>query len=867
MDSTGQGYLITPDDPPYEESAKDLTLPEGSQIRANDLILTAAIEDTILGYTWLQTTENGTYTVQIDVDPDYQNTNLDTELARQAIAYAVANGGSRLIIEDPQAFRETNISLTETTAGQYTAPLTGPQVSALMTPPADEQSHLHSSISDVDGSNLASNATADEVPQTLTSIPETEDQYKLADLFNPDTVAVVGATDREDSIGRILMENLSEFMGDIIPVSPRAETVLEYQAKDTLTAVDDADLAVIALPPEKAIKAVENAGKAGIETVIVVSAGFKETGSETYTRELRTIASRYDLTLVGPNSMGVMSTISGLNATFSPRHPTPGSISVISQSGAFITATIGMGSDRGLGFRNIVSVGNKAVIDETDFLSYFDADPGTDVIIAYLEDIAHGEDFVETASTIISSTPVVVLKGGRTEQGAKAAQSHTGALVNDTKTIEAAFKRAGVLQVHSTEALLDYAVALTGPLPDGENIGVITNAGGPGVLATDALDSEDCELASFEPETQSHLSQTLPEPASTTNPVDILGDADADRFAATIDTVIADSNVDIGITVSTPHPLIEYSDLITAVGSQAQIRNTPVLTCLMGGTLSDATRRALRQYNVANYSEPSRLARGVNALQTYQTYRERPPVDPPDIAVDYDSIETLIDQAQSNDRDILGPESLSILEACGIETPMWELATSAEEAASIAHDIGSDVVLKVVSPDIVHKSDVGGIRTDVPPDSVLTSYEDLLSTVQDNCPAARIDGVVVQEMIDIDDGVETAIGISSSRFGPLVMFGLGGVFIEELDDIALALAPLDDHRARQMIRDIDGYSILKGARSTEEVDIEGIIDALVRLSILATDIPEIADLDINPLLATPGHTIAVDLHVELGSEN
>jgi acetyltransferase len=648
-------------------------------------------------------------------------------------------------------------------------------------------------------------------------------------------------------------------------------------APDSLADVDAVDLAVVAVPTEVALETVEAAGQTGVENVIVVSAGFEEageTGAEHATR-LRSIATEHDLNLIGPNSLGVLSTASGLNASFSPRHPPRGGVSLVSQSGAFITSAIASGIDRGLGFRHVVSIGNKAVIDETDLLRYLDADPATAVIAAYLEDVRDGERFVDVARSVTRSTPVVILKSGRTAAGAEAAASHTGSLTDREVAVDAAVDRAGVVRAETTDRLLDYAAALRSQAmverdstgEDDAGVGIVTNAGGPGVLATDAVADLDLSLTAFDPGTTAALDDLLPDVATVANPVDVLGDADPDRFGTAIDAVLGDSGVDVGLLVTTPHPVMDYADLVGIAGRNAHARGKPVLCCVMDDDVGARTRRALRQYSVPNYPTPERAAAGAAAIREHDRLRNRPPVEEPSVDVDRAAIRDVIDGARRRGRTRLGVESMALLSAVGIDVPEWGLVESPEEAADVAARIDDDVVLKVASPDLAHKADVGGVRVGIAPDDAPEEYEALLEAVTSARPEARIDGVLVQATAPTDRGVETVLGVSSSSFGPLLAFGLGGVFVEHVGDVTFEMAPIDRRIAGEMLDSIEAAPILRGARGSPPVDEDALADAMVRLSALVDAVPEIDELDVNPLIATPDGATAVDLQVELGFED
>lgn len=843
VDRQGRAVLVEPREPPFGDAAPGLEPVATEHVGADDLVLAAVVDGTVLGYAWLRPGDGGHRRARVDVAPEARDGDLPAELASQAVAYAVVEGAGRLVVDDVGPFVAAGLDPVATGNGYHAVPLTDPAATGLTTPPGRDDGGVEGS--------------AGGTPPSPGAVPN------LSGLFGPGRVAVVGATDREGAVGRLLLENLRDYAGEVVPVTPGADVVFGRSAPDSLREVGAVDLAIVAVPPEAAVEAVETAGECGIDNVVVVSAGFEEAGGDEYARRIRGVAKDHDLNLVGPNSMGVMSTATGLNATFSPRPPPRGAVSLISQSGAFVTAAMAAAGDRGLGFRHVVSVGNKAVIDEVDLLRYLDTDPGTAVIAAYLEDVVDGEAFVDVARTVTRSTPVVVLKSGRTTAGARAAASHTGSLGGDDDAVDAAFDRSGVLRADSSEQLLDYAATLRGPIPAEADVGIVTNAGGPGVLATDAAAAEDLPLAEFEADTLATLEDVLPAAAAVDNPVDVLGDADIDRFAAAVDAVIADPGVDVGVTVTTPHPVVDPGDLLAAVGRCTLARDTPVVTCLMDGELDTDARRALRRYGIPNYPDPSRAAAAVDALRQYTRYRDRPAVDPPSVDLDREHVREVIEQAREAGRTRLGVASLDLLSACGLDVPAWGLAESPAEAADVAAELGGEVVLKVASPDVAHKADVGGVRVGVDPGEAAAACEGLLADVRAAKPDARVDGVVVQAAVDVAAGVESHVGTYESRFGPLIAFGLGGTLVEHLEDVVFELVPLDRIRARTMLDSIDAAPVLDGARGRDAVDSEALVDDLVRLSALVETVPEIEALDVNPLVATPGGATAVDLQVEL----
>jgi acetyltransferase len=688
---------------------------------------------------------------------------------------------------------------------------------------------------------------------------------ELLELFSPSRVAVVGATDREGSVGRAIMENLRGFEGEVVPVNPNRESVFGDPCVPEVGAAGDVDLAVIAVPVEAAVEAVRAAGEAGVEAVVVITAGFGEAGSEGAAREaeLERAAAEYDLDLVGPNCVGVLGTPAGLNATFAPTGAEPGSISFLSQSGAVITAVLDWAADEGVGFRHVVSLGNKAVLDEADFVDAWGGDPGTDVVLGYLESVADGRRFVERTREVSRETPVVVLKSGRTEAGARAAASHTGAIAGSDRAYEAGLRAAGAIRAHSLQGLFDAGRALAGqPVPEGDGVAVVTNAGGAGVLATDAVGDTRLSLASLAPETVGTLGEVLPPGANRHNPVDIIGDADAARFREALAAVLADEGVAAAAVLAAPSAPLSFEALAEAVVDCQADAGIPIVAALMGGERVRAAEPALRAAGIPTYFDPGRAVGSLDALARYRERRERESESPGTFRVDRERADAVLDTARERGRTQLGVEAMALLEAYGIPTPAGAVADDPGEAVAVAEDIGDEVVLKIVSPDISHKSDIGGVRVGVPVGEVADAFEDLVARAYSYQPDARVLGVQVQELIDTDAGVETIVGATRDpTFGPVVLFGLGGIFVETLEDVAVRLAPVAGSEARAMTREIETAPLLQGARGREPVDTDAVVETIQRLSRLVTDYPGILELDVNPLVATPDGATAVDLRL------
>lgn len=686
----------------------------------------------------------------------------------------------------------------------------------------------------------------------------------LTGLFSPERVVVVGATPREGSVGHAITANLIEtFAGELVGVNPKYEEVLGIDCADSIADAGDSDLAVVVVPPRIALDAVREAGEQGVKNVVVITAGFGETGSEgaTRERELREIATEYGLNLVGPNSLGILSTPMGLNATFGPDNALSGSLSFMSQSGAFITAVLDWANDQGIGFKDVVSLGNKAVLDEADFIEAWNQDEKTDVIIGYLEGIEAGREFIDVAREVTNETPVVLVKSGRTDAGAQAASSHTGTIAGSERAYEAGLEQAGVLRAESVQELFDSAQMLANqPLPDSQQVAVITNAGGPGVMSTDAVGDSGLSMASFNENTLDAFRDSLPEEGNIYNPVDIVGDADIDRFESALETALSDPNVGMGLVLSAPTAVLDYEELAEATIELREKHEKPVAACFMGGERVAPAAELLGEAGIPNYFDPARAVSSLDSLAQYREIRAREYGNPEEFEADRDRVRELLERAENRGENRIGVEAMEILEAYGIPIPEGEVVSDPNEAERVSQEIDGEVVMKVVSPDIMHKSDIGGVKVGVAHEDVYDAYEDLVTRARNYQPDATLLGVQVQEMVDLDSGVETIVGMNRDpQFGPLLLFGLGGIFVETLEDVTLRVAPVSESEASDMVDEIDAAPLLRGARGRDPVDQESVVETIQRLSQLVTDFSEIVELDINPLVATPDGVTAIDI--------
>jgi len=674
-------------------------------------------------------------------------------------------------------------------------------------------------------------------------------------FFHPQSVAIIGASRDPEKLGYAVLDNLKEggYPGRLYPVNPKADEILALKAYPSVLDIPDpVDLAVIVIPYRFVPAVLEQCGQKGIEAVVVISAGFREAGREGLERERELVetARKYNLRLIGPNCLGVIDTGTPLNASFATGMPPGGPIAFMSQSGALGTAVLDMAMAGRIGFSKFVSLGNKADVSEIDLLEAWGDDPISQVILIYVEGLPDGQKFIQVARKVTRHKPVVAIKSGVTKSGSRAVSSHTGSLAGSEAAYKAAFRQAGVVRATSMEALFDYARAFAyQPLLKGDRIGIVTNAGGPGILATDALEHAGMEITRLSRETSEALTGYLPGAASVGNPVDVLGDALADRYEYATRLVLDDTNVDGLIVIVTPQAMTEIEETAHAVGRMAQDSDKPVLACFMGEARIKAGIDVLWQYGVPNYPFPERAAAALAAMSTYRRERERPIFEVEPCTVCTSRVRELFDRVRSEGRVSIGDtEAREVLEAYGFPIPQSRLAETPEEAIEFAEEMGYPVVLKIASPDILHKTDVGGIKLNLgSPDDVRDAFDLIVYRAGRYVPGARVWGCLVQQMVT--GGREVLVGMSRDpQFGPLVAFGLGGIYVEALKDVAFRVAPFSREEAGEMIHEIRSYPLLEGIRGEPPADHEAMVDALLRISQLVTDFPEIVELDINPLM-------------------
>jgi acetyltransferase len=695
----------------------------------------------------------------------------------------------------------------------------------------------------------------------------------LEALFNPGCVAVIGASERPGSVGRTLLWNLlrSPFGGTVYPVNPRRHSVLGVHCYASVAELPEpVDLAVIATPAQGVPEVVAACVAAGVRAAIVISAGFREVGPEGVALEgrLREALRGSGMRLLGPNCLGLMNPRIGLNASFALSQPEAGHVGFLSQSGAICTAVLDWSRREKVGFSAFVSMGSMLDVGWGDLITELGDDPATRSIVIYMEAIGDARSFLSAAREVALTKPIVLIKGGRSAEAAKAAASHTGALAGSDAVLEAALRRCGVLRVERLSDLFDLAEVLAKQprRPAGPRLAILTNAGGPGVLATDALVLSGGELASLDPATVAALDAVLPPHWSRSNPIDILGDADPERYGRAIEIALADPNSDALLVILTPQAMTDPAATAVRLRELAAGSAKPLLASWMGGEEVAAGEGLLNQAGIATNDYPDAAARLFTALWRY-SYNLRGIYETPSLVPEPSDGEqgvegvaaeqgpAVLQRAQSEGRDLLSElEAKQVLASAGIPVVETRLAASAEEAVAVAGAIGYPVVLKLNSPTITHKSDVGGVRLDLAgPEAVAEAYRTMAATVTESWGPEAFAGVSVQPMLPRHAGLELIVGSSlDPQFGPVILFGSGGTLVEVQGDTAVALPPLNTTLARRLMEQTRVYEALQGVRGAPPADLAALERLLVRLSQLVLEQPAIREIDINPLLVLPG---------------
>ncbi len=697
-------------------------------------------------------------------------------------------------------------------------------------------------------------------------------------IFAPKNVAVIGASEREGSVGRTILWNLisNPFGGAVFPVNPKRPSVLGIKAYPSIQDVPErVDLVVVVTPAPTIPAIIADCVELGIPGAIVISAGFKEIGPEGVELELELLAHarRGGMRIVGPNCLGVMSPITGLNATFAAGMARPGNVGFISQSGALCTAVLDWSFRENVGFSHFVSIGSMLDVGWGDLIYYLGDDPRTESIVIYMETIGDARAFISAAREVALTKPIIVIKPGRTEAAAKAAASHTGSLTGSDDVLEAAFQRSGVLRVDTIAELFAMAETLAKqPTPAGPNLTIVTNAGGPGVLATDALITSGGALTPISEATMEQLNSFLPAAWSHNNPIDVLGDAAPERYAKTLEISGHDENADGLLVILTPQDMTDPTQTAEALKPYSNIENKPVLASWMGGPQIAAGEGILNRAGISTFEYPDEAARAFSYMWRY-SYNLRALYETPNFSVaagedqpDRAAVEAIINQARAEKRTILTEiESKDVLAAYGVPIIPSRIAPTADEAVAAAEKFGYPVVLKIHSETITHKTDVGGVKLNLGSESeVRAAFQAIYSAVEERVGIEHFLGVNVQPMIKLDEGYELIIGASiDAQFGPVMLFGTGGSLVEVYKDRALGLPPLNSILARRMMHRTKIFTALQGVRGRDPVDLAALEELMVRFSQLVVEQSWIKEIDINPLLASDKHLLALDARVVL----
>ncbi len=698
--------------------------------------------------------------------------------------------------------------------------------------------------------------------------------HPLESLFSPRSIAVLGVTSTPGTVPNDIFRNIltGGFTGVLYPVAPGKRGICAVPAYRYVVDIPGTiDLAVIVFPANVVDKAIEQCATKDVKGVIVISAGFRETGPDGLARErrLRDVCREHDIQLIGPNCLGLINTdpAVALNASFARKMPDHGRIAFLSQSGALCTAVLDYARGQQIGFSKFVSFGNKAGVSEVDLLDYLHADEQTAVILLYLEELSSGRALIEAARRVTrgpNPKPILAIKSGRTPQGAHAASSHTGSLAGEDAVCDAVFREAGIIRVTSIEELFNSAILLADqPMPRGNRLAIVTNAGGPGVMATDAAVGAGLQIARFNAETTRRLQEALPATANVHNPVDVIGDARADRYQAALDAVLADDNVDQALVILTPQSMTDIEDIAHTVCRVADTTTDKPLTCSFMGACDVAGGIALLQArHIPHYILPEWACRAMADVQRVRLWRESELETAPPVQA-----AALPKYLLNGDEGYLSEDRcLQVLHAYGLPVSDHRLCASEDEAAAFAASVGFPVTLRLVSPQVIHKSEFGGVALDLRDESaVRAAYRDMLARASAHPERPTVTGVIVRRMIP--PGREVILGAKRDRvFGPVLMFGLGGVFVEVLRDVTFALAPVGPIAARHMVHQIKAAGILEGARGQAPADLDAVCDCLCRLGRLVHDCSRIEEIDINPLIVAPaGQGAAVaDVRIRLG---
>ena len=695
-------------------------------------------------------------------------------------------------------------------------------------------------------------------------------------FLSPRSIAVIGASEKP-GVGKAIFSNIvNGYKGKIYPITPSNDFISGLKAyKSVLEVPDQIDLAVVATPNKIVPKVMEEVGKKKIKGAIVVSAGFKEVDKNgaQLEEEIGIIGKNYGVRIIGPNCLGIMSLShrNMMNATFLKITPQYGNIALVSQSGAICAATVEDAIAQNIGFSKVISMGNKVDMDENDILELLAYDKETRVIVMYLEDIHDGRRFMQITKKVTREMkkPIIILKSGRTPEGAKAAMSHTGALMGSDETFDALFMQCGIVRVDTMQELFELATVFSKqPVPKSNSgIAIVSNAGGPAIISTDACSKYGLKMADLSG-SRDTINKIIPPHGSSRNPVDIVGDADSGRFEKVILEVLSNNNVGSVVTMCTPSATLNYDDLARTIVKTSRTNGTgkTMVAALMGLAEGLGNKQILSDGDIPHFMYAEPAIRTLNAMYAFREWIERSSDEPKQFNVDKSKVRQVFDEVRAQSRTtLLEEEGYKVLEAYGFSIPKKHLAQNEEECTKAVQEIGYPVVMKIASPEIVHKSDAGGVKIGLKnEDEIRQAFRTIISNAKKYKPDAKIDGILVQEMIK--SGKETILGAKFDPIlGPLIMFGLGGIYVEVLKDVVFRLAPLEEREATRMIESVKTINLLKGVRGEKPHDLGAIRESLQRLSQLITDFQEIEELDVNPLLVLEdGKGVrAIDIRISL----
>jgi len=689
----------------------------------------------------------------------------------------------------------------------------------------------------------------------------------MKQLFSPTSIAIVGASRKNTKVGSVVLKNHldSGYKGKLYPINPQAKKIMGLKCYPSVSSIGkNVDCAIIAVPSRFVLDVVEDCGKAKVPYLVILSSGFGESGKggKRHEADLKKLLKKYKIRVVGPNCLGVVNPYSGLNTSFVSKIPLQGSIGFVSQSGAMCSAILDWSFQEGFGFSKFVSIGNKVDLTEADFLRYLADDAQTKVILLYIEGLRDGKSFMQAACYASRKKPVLVLKAGRTQAGAKAAMSHTGSLTGSDEVYSAAFAQSGVLRVNTTQELFDIGLAFsTLRAPKKHTVAIVTNSGGPGILASDSVADADFRLAKISSLTQNKLKKFLPPQASTHNPIDVVGDADADRYSRALNVVVADKDVGSVLALMCPQQMVDMAAVGKSIIAASRRAGIPIVGCFMGGKSMDKGRAVLQKGGIPHFEHPEEAMMVLEKIGHYYHEMKKQRVVTKSVVVkaNHKRAATILSRAQATHVTVLEEsEGMDLLSCYKIPTVTHQLAKTSQDAVRLSKKMGFPVVLKIASEDIAHKTDAGGVVVGVTSaDDVKKAYLQIMKAVKKKKPRAKLLGVTVESLAQ---GKEVIVGITRDpQFGPVLTFGLGGVYVEVLKDVSRRVLPVSRKGVLDMISEIKSYPLLTGVRGEKGVNLDKLADVLLKLGQLVLDHDSITAIEINPLVVSSRGVVAVDV--------